>query len=84
MYKNTESPVGVLGGSGYAGRELIGLLRGHDGFGVSFATCLAGERPANSDVAVEDSFERTDLGKGWKINTGEWKIVFDKGDRYCE
>ncbi len=36
---------------------------------------FAGERPANSDVAVEDSFDRSELGKEWHINTGEWKIV---------
>ena len=38
MYKNTQSTVGVLGASGYAGRELLGLLRRHEGFAVSFAT----------------------------------------------
>lgn len=37
--------------------------------------CYAGERPANSDVAVEDSFDRGELGKEWHINTGEWTIV---------
>lgn len=35
----------------------------------------AGDPPANSDVALQDSFERTDLGPGWNVNTGEWKIV---------
>lgn len=38
MHKNTRKPIGVLGASGYAGRELLGLLRGHDGVDVSFAT----------------------------------------------
>ena len=36
---------------------------------------FAGERPANSEVAVEDSFDRKELGKGWNSTTGEWKIV---------
>jgi hypothetical protein len=36
---------------------------------------LAGERPANSDVALEDSFDRKELGKGWNATTGDWKIV---------
>ncbi len=42
-----------------------------------FSTALSftGEQPANSDVAVEDSFDREELGKEWHINTGEWKIV---------
>lgn len=42
---------------------------------VAISPACAGERPANSDVAVDDSFDRTELGDGWKINTGEWKIV---------
>ena len=35
----------------------------------------SGERPANSDVALEDSFDRDELGKGWNSTTGDWKIV---------
>ena len=35
----------------------------------------AGEPPSNSDVAVDDSFDRTDLGKEWNSTTGDWKIV---------
>ena len=42
---------------------------------VAIAPTFAGERPANSDVALEESFDRTELGKGWNSNTGEWKIV---------
>jgi hypothetical protein len=34
-----------------------------------------GEPPSNSDVAVDDSFDRTDLGKEWNSTTGDWKIV---------
>lgn len=34
-----------------------------------------GEPPENSDVAVEDSFDRSELGKGWNSTTGDWKIV---------
>ena len=46
-------------------------------FAVMFAASalLASERPANSDVAVEDSFDREELGKEWTVNTGDWKIV---------
>lgn len=35
----------------------------------------ADEAPANSNVALEDSFDRAELGKGWNSTTGEWKIV---------
>lgn len=31
--------------------------------------------PSNSDVALDESFDKAELGKGWSINTGEWKIV---------
>lgn len=31
--------------------------------------------PVNSDIALEDSFDRVELGKGWNSTTGEWKIV---------
>ena len=31
-------PVGVLGGSGYTGLEVLRVLRGHDGVTVRFAT----------------------------------------------
>lgn len=34
-------PVGVLGASGYAGRELVGLLLGHPVFDLAFATANA-------------------------------------------
>lgn len=36
---------------------------------------FCGERPANSDVAVDDSFDRRELGKGWNTTTGNWRIV---------
>jgi N-acetyl-gamma-glutamyl-phosphate reductase len=34
----TKIPVGVLGGSGYTGLEVLRVLRGHDGVTVCFAT----------------------------------------------
>ena len=37
--------------------------------------CFADEAPANSELALEDSFDRDDLGKGWNSTTGQWKIV---------
>jgi hypothetical protein len=36
---------------------------------------LAAEPPANSELVLEDSFDREELGKGWSVNTGEWKIA---------
>lgn len=42
---------------------------------MSTSPVFAGDPPANSDVALDDSFDRAELGEGWKINTGEWKIV---------
>lgn len=34
-----------------------------------------GDQPANSKLALEDDFERSELGKGWNTTTGEWTIV---------
>ena len=46
---------------------------------VLFCVCMvhvfAGEPPANSEVALEDSFDRSELGGGWNSTTGDWKIV---------
>ena len=36
---------------------------------------VAGDPPANSDVALEDAFDRDELGEGWNSTTGDWKIV---------
>ena len=44
---------------------------------------LAAEPPANSELVLEDSFDREELGKGWSVNTGEWKIA-DGILRICE
>lgn len=38
-------------------------------------TLFAAERPANSDVALEDAFDRQELGEGWNSTTGQWKVV---------
>ncbi len=35
---------------------------------------LAQDRPANSDVAVNETFSESKLGKGWNATTGEWKV----------
>jgi hypothetical protein len=40
-------------------------------FCASISTSFAGEPPANSDVALEESFDRAELGEGWQINKGE-------------
>ncbi len=42
---------------------------------LTLAPVFAGERPANSDVALVESFDRAELGQGWNTNTGEWKIA---------
>ncbi len=34
-----------------------------------------GAPPANSELALDDSFDRNELGEGWRSTTGEWKIV---------
>ena len=39
------------------------------------ASTIAGEPPANSELAVDDSFDRKELGTEWHVNTGDWKIV---------
>ena len=39
------------------------------------ASVIAGEPPANSELAVDDSFDRKQLGEGWHVNTGEWTIA---------
>ncbi len=39
------------------------------------ASAIAGEPPANSELAVDDSFDRKELGEGWHVNTGEWTIA---------
>lgn len=38
-------------------------------------SAVVGERPANSDVAVDDAFDRDELGDGWVVNKGRWRIV---------
>lgn len=56
-------PVGVLGGSGYAGRELCRLILGHPGLSLAFATAneqrgatvrVGGERVTFADPAKVD------------------------------
>jgi hypothetical protein len=42
---------------------------------LAVAPLFADDAPANSEVALEDAFDRAELGKGWNANTGEWKIV---------
>ncbi|QDT08437.1 hypothetical protein [Planctomycetes bacterium K23_9] len=31
--------------------------------------------PANSELVVDQSFDEAELGKGWHINTGSWKVI---------
>jgi len=42
---------------------------------LCISTIVAGEAPTNSKLIFEDSFERSELGKGWNSTTGDWKIV---------
>ena len=44
MNNYASVPVGVLGASGYAGRELLALLNRHPGASVAFATAETGAR----------------------------------------
>lgn len=37
--------------------------------------CADDTPPANSELALEDSFERSELGKQWNATTGSWQIV---------
>ncbi len=42
---------------------------------VAFASLVsAGEPPANSTLAVDESFDGSALGEAWHVNTGEWTI----------
>ncbi len=34
----------------------------------------SGPAPANSELVIDDAFDRDELGQGWYINTGNWKI----------
>lgn len=38
-------------------------------------TVHAVEPPANSTLALEDAFDRAELGRGWNSTTGTWQIV---------
>jgi N-acetyl-gamma-glutamyl-phosphate reductase len=58
-------PVGILGASGYAGRELCGLVAGHPGLSLAFATADSrrGERvrvPTAGGPPAEVTFVATD------------------------
>src|SRR3989454_7303805 len=58
MNINSPVPVGVFGGSGYVGQELLRLLAGHPGASVAFATAesAAGERRDGiALVRIEDA-----------------------------
>lgn len=55
MYKNTR-PTGVLGASGYVGRELLSLVERHGALSVAFATSESEPNVAGvSTVRLEDS-----------------------------
>jgi hypothetical protein len=36
---------------------------------------MGGPAPGNSTLIVDESFEGAELGDGWTLNTGDWKIV---------
>lgn len=36
--------------------------------------CSAADPPAGGELVLEDDFERAELGKGWTVQTGSWKI----------
>jgi hypothetical protein len=43
--------------------------------GLGNVAIFGGEPPADSHLAIEDSFDRQEPGKGWNSTAGEWKIV---------
>lgn len=55
-------------------RQLLTLLL-FVSLSAAAAPCAGGDPPANSDLALEESFDRNELGKGWNTNAGQWKIV---------
>ena len=42
---------------------------------LTVSATFAAEPPAKSGADLNDSFDRAELGEGWNINTGQWKIV---------
>ena len=35
---------------------------------------LSGPAPSNSELVIDDNFDRAELGDGWHVNTGDWRI----------
>jgi len=42
---------------------------------VSTILCAQDAAPANSELALDESFEAAELGKGWNATTGSWTIA---------
>ncbi|MFK8112262.1 MAG: hypothetical protein AB8B91_08665 [Rubripirellula sp.] len=36
---------------------------------------VAADAPGNSELVVDDGFDREELGRGWNSTTGQWKLV---------
>lgn len=53
MNINARVPVGVLGASGYVGRELLRLLAGHPSAFVAFATAESGANGQEGEVVLQ-------------------------------
>lgn len=53
-------------------KETVSLVAA---FYLTVLPLFGGDQPANSDVAIDDSFDRSELGKGWNSTTGDWKII---------
>lgn len=43
--------------------------------GLNLCFLYAGDPPANSVLALQDAFDRSELGEGWNAAKGNWRIV---------
>lgn len=68
-------PVGVLGASGYAGRELCQLIAGHSGLSLAFATANA-QRGTTLRVKAAGRVHEIPLVATDDVNLGDAALVF--------
>ena len=76
VHNNPDNiPVGVLGASGYAGRELCGLITGHPGLSLSFATANA-QRGTTLRVRAGGRMHDVPLVGPEEVDLGSAALVF--------
>jgi len=68
-------PVGVLGASGYSGRELCALIAGHPTLSLAFATANA-QRGTTLRVRAEGRVHAFPLVGAEEVNLGDAELVF--------